>query len=80
MYQVEVKRYLIEHRFHPENGWNVTVDLDPMEMGKGGQNPPEKREIALYHRNWMEESAGFIHLSHTRLEPVSVCRKTLLSR
>ncbi|CAB1065512.1 hypothetical protein D1BOALGB6SA_10309 [Olavius sp. associated proteobacterium Delta 1] len=73
MYQVEVKRYLIEHRFHPSDGWSVTVDLDAMEMGKGGQNPPEKREIALHHRNWMEEAGVTIgpHPEYGRVDIVA---------
>jgi hypothetical protein len=51
MYQIEVKRYLVEHHFHPKDGWSVTVDLDAMEMGKGGKHPQGKRELALHHRN-----------------------------
>ncbi|RZB30099.1 MAG: hypothetical protein SRB1_02379 [Desulfobacteraceae bacterium Eth-SRB1] len=46
MYQLEVKKYLIENMFHPKNGWNVLVDIDAMEKGKGNQQKPEKIERA----------------------------------
>ena len=73
MYQIEVKRHLIEKRFHPSDGWNVTVDLDAMEMGKGGQHPPGKREIALNHRSWMEENGVTIgpHPKYGRVDIVA---------
>jgi hypothetical protein len=29
--QVEVKRWVIQHRFHPANGWHVTTHIDPSE-------------------------------------------------
>ena len=46
MYQLEVKRRLVEGCFHPANGWTVTVDVDSMERGKGGQHRPDKSERA----------------------------------
>lgn len=46
LYQIEVKANLIKVAFNPSEGWNVTVDLDAMELGKGKQNSPEKRERA----------------------------------
>lgn len=46
MYQIEVKRYLVEYRFPRSDGWCVTVDLDAMERGIGNQHPEGKREIA----------------------------------
>ncbi|MBX9947070.1 MAG: hypothetical protein K2Y40_23560 [Reyranella sp.] len=42
MYQLEVKRWLIEYRFPPTEGWRVLVDIDAMERGKGGAHPPDK--------------------------------------
>jgi hypothetical protein len=30
MYQLEVKRYLIELMFNPSDGWKVIVDIDAM--------------------------------------------------
>lgn len=54
MHQIEVKKYLVEHRFHPKDGWQVYVDLDAMEMAKGGTHPQGKREAAQRCRLWME--------------------------
>lgn len=42
MYQLEVKRWLVEHMFSPTEGWHVQVDVDAMERGKGGTHPPDK--------------------------------------
>jgi len=61
MYQIEVKRHLIEKRFNPSDGWVVTVDLDAMEMGKGPYNTQHKRDSALIHRQWMENNGITIH-------------------
>lgn len=44
MYQLEVKRYLVENMFHPRDGWNVLVDIDAMERAKGDQQKPDKKE------------------------------------
>lgn len=55
MYQIEVKRYLIEKRFPPGEGWTITVDVDAMEKGKGNQNPQKKRDIAMRQLEWMEK-------------------------
>lgn len=54
MYQIEVKRKLVEYRFSPSGGWNVTVDLDAMERGIGGQHPEDKRETAERCERWFE--------------------------
>lgn len=43
MYQLEVKRWLVEHHFHPADGWAVTVDVDAMERAHGGQHPEGKK-------------------------------------
>lgn len=42
MYQLEVKRWLIAHRFPPSEGWIVRVDIDSMERARGGQHKPDK--------------------------------------
>lgn len=42
MYQLEVKRWLVEQRFPPQDGWAVTVDVDAMERGNGGMHPADK--------------------------------------
>lgn len=46
MYQLEVKRWLVEHRFHPKDGWRVQVDVDAMERANGGTHRPDKAERA----------------------------------
>ena len=38
MYQLEVKQWLVMHRFPPSDGWRVHVDVDAMERAKGGQH------------------------------------------
>jgi len=55
MYQLQVKRWLIALRFHPRDGWKVTVDIDAMERGNGGQHPPEKKAIAAECEAWLRE-------------------------
>lgn len=32
MFQIEVKRWLVNYRFPPSNGWKVTVDIDSMAI------------------------------------------------
>src|SRR5580658_2685406 len=48
MYQLEVKRWLVFHKFPAKDGWDVTIDIDPMERGKKGQgqHPDDKQAIA----------------------------------
>jgi hypothetical protein len=46
MYQLEVKAGLVDSRFRPSNGWNVTVDVDAMERCRGGTHPADKRTRA----------------------------------
>ena len=46
MLQIEVKYFLIKNKLNPIDGWKVSTHLDPMELGKGNQNKPEKKEIA----------------------------------
>jgi hypothetical protein len=46
MYQLEVKHWLIAYRFPPIDGWQVTVDIDAMELAKGGQHTPDKADRA----------------------------------
>ena len=53
MYQLEVKRYLVEHQFPPARGWEVTVDVDAMERGRGGQHPPDKEERTRRAEAWL---------------------------
>jgi hypothetical protein len=44
MYQLEVKRYLIELILNPSDGWNVIVDIDAMERAKGSQHEDGKKQ------------------------------------
>ena len=53
MYQVEVKKALVKYLFPTTGGWQVTMDLDAMEMGKGPQNPERKRAVAEKARTWL---------------------------
>jgi hypothetical protein len=53
MYQLEVKRWLVFHKFSVANGWDVTIDIDAMERGQKGQHPPDKREIAAACEAWL---------------------------
>ncbi len=53
MYQLEVKRWLVHHRFPAEGGWEVTVDVDAMERGDKGQQPVGKQAIALECELWL---------------------------
>lgn len=53
MYQLEVKRWLVAHLFPATEGWEVTVDIDPMERGIAGQHPPDKRGIASECEAWL---------------------------
>jgi len=52
MYQIQVKRCIVQQKFSPNLGWKVTVDIDAMELGKGDQHPEGKRENAENHHNW----------------------------
>ena len=53
MYQLEVKRYLVEHQFPRSDGWEVTVDVDAMERAKGGRHLPDKQERARRAEAWL---------------------------
>jgi hypothetical protein len=46
MYQIEVKRWLVNYRFPPSDGWKVTVDIDSMERANGGTHMEGKAEKA----------------------------------
>ena len=53
MYQLEVKRWLVFHKFAVADGWDVTIDIDSMERGEKGQHPPDKRQIAAECEVWL---------------------------
>ena len=54
MYEIEVKRYLVEHQFPASQGWSVAIHLDAMEYAKGGQQPADKSERARRAMEWLE--------------------------
>jgi hypothetical protein len=56
MYQLEVKKWLVAHRFSPSAGWDVTIDIDAMERANGGRHPDGKREIAIECEASLRES------------------------
>lgn len=60
MYQLEVKRYLVQHQFPPNDGWEVTVHVDPMERAKGGRHPPDKEVRARCAEDWLITAAAVI--------------------
>jgi hypothetical protein len=43
MYKLEVKRWLVEHKFPPKDGWEVRVEIDAMERAIGDQHKPDKK-------------------------------------
>lgn len=47
MFQIEVKRWLVNYRFPPNEEWRVTVDIDSMERANGGAHVEGKAERAL---------------------------------
>jgi hypothetical protein len=53
VYQLEVKRWLVFHKFAVADGWDVTIDIDSMERGEKGQHPPDKRHIAAECEAWL---------------------------
>jgi hypothetical protein len=44
LYQLEVKLGLARSAFPPAEGWQLTMDIDPMEVARGGKHPPGKRK------------------------------------
>jgi len=61
MYQLETKYYLIKHQFSPSEGWEITVDVDAMELAKGPQHKPDKKpkvEVAEKSLNELGVSFG----------------------
>ena len=56
LYELEVKRYLVEYLFPPADGWEVTIDVDPMEKDPGGRHSADKKERACRATNWLKEA------------------------
>jgi hypothetical protein len=38
VHQLETELYLVEQLFNPEDGWRVRIDVDAIELGKGGRH------------------------------------------
>jgi hypothetical protein len=53
VYPLEVKRWLVFHKFPVAERWEVTVDIDSMERGEKGQHPPDKKAIAAECESWL---------------------------
>jgi len=53
MYQLEVKKWLVFHKFPVTDGWDITVDIDSMERDDKGQHHPDKRTIAHDCEAWL---------------------------
>ena len=53
MYQLEVKRYLVEREFPPDDEWEVTVHVDPMELGD--DRDPGKKKRAGEALRWLRK-------------------------
>jgi len=71
MYQLEVKRWLVHHRFPPSDGWKVRVHVDPMERANGGQHPPDKRSRAEAAETALLEMGASVGL-HPDLGPADI--------
>jgi hypothetical protein len=72
MYQLEVKRYLIENKFNPSDGWAVTIDIDAMERAKGSQHKPDKKERVKIAENELEKMGVTIGV-HNLFGRIDVC-------
>lgn len=74
MYQLEVKRWLMEHRFPPSEGWSLTVDIDAMERANGGLHPAGKREAAGLAEAALRSAGAEIvaHPIHGRADMVAI--------
>lgn len=73
MYQLEVKRWLVEYRFPPRDGWRVQVDIDAMERANGGIHAADKAERALAAEAALRAMGVFVggHIEHGRVDIVA---------
>ncbi|MEN8134778.1 MAG: hypothetical protein ABFS18_04485 [Thermodesulfobacteriota bacterium] len=72
MYQLEVKQYLIENKFNPLDGWEITVDIDAMERAKGPQHKPDKKERVKIAENELKRMGATIG-PHNKYGRIDVC-------
>lgn len=73
MYQLEVKHWLVAHRFPPSDGWRVQVDIDAMERARGGQHKPDKAARAKAAADALVKLGTFVgsHPEHGRADIVA---------
>jgi len=73
MYQLEVKHWLVAHRFPPNEGWRVRVDIDAMERARGGQQKPDKMARAKVAENALVTLGVSVgsHTEHGRADIVA---------
>jgi hypothetical protein len=73
MFQLEVKRWLMEYRFPPSDGWTLTVDVDAMERANGGQHTAGKKEAAAVAEAALRSAGAHIvaHPVHGRADMVA---------
>ena len=63
LYELEVKRYLVENLFLPADGWEVNIDVDAMEKDLRGEHSRDKKERARHAMDWLKE-AGVRFAAH----------------
>jgi hypothetical protein len=73
MYQLEVKRWLVQNKFPIKDGWDVTVDVDAMERGENGQQPEGKKEAVAHCEAWMRSEGVkiVVHPIYGRVDMVA---------
>src|SRR6266542_1234719 len=56
MYQLQVKRFLVQHVFPPTSGWQVSIHIDAMERDEKGEHSPDKRQLAAESEAWLKKA------------------------
>lgn len=72
MYQLEVKRWLVAHKFTVSDRWDVTMDIDSMERGEKGQHPPDKKAIAAECEAWLRRKGSRSWPTNFMAGPISL--------
>lgn len=74
MYQLEVKRWLVQYYFPPSNGWKVFVHIDPMERAHGGLHKPDKAARACIAENALKRMGATTnaHPEFNRVDIVAI--------
>ncbi len=71
LYQLEVKLGLARGAFPPGSGWQLTMHIDPMERGAGGNHPPGKAQRVNEALRELRK-LGVIIGTHKQFGPVDV--------